>query len=620
MEDLVDGADPKTMLAVLQAFATAYLRAKKFADAGQIYGRMSEAHRGVGRYKDHAVGAVAAAGCFGEAGDWQTSMFWNETAICVAKEHGFSMLESNTCVTLASTLGAHSRYDDSVQQLRRALSVVERILKDASPAQRKSRSFDSDNNPRDLEVLVLRELIRALAVARDASRCDGLGVAQDVGEETEVLFSRLLERGGNEGGYLLYNHYLRGTLHAERTKYAEAADSFQKAVDVANKHPEVLQEDTSTAFALTMAMDMLGKAEKLAGRGDAPPLDKIFSLVRLAADAADWEGVMMWESRLEDLLGVLDERAHHPGLLETFALANCDMGRFAKAAALYKRHAALCAKMERFRDQAWYFYRAGRCLVRLNDVEGATVLFRKARAVGATHGFFNAECGACLGLGRLAAMQRRTAEAEELLRHAWTVLEFVEDPSERGDMDNDISWDLAGLLLGTERFEDAGPLIRHLREVAGARADYDTRLHTVHAVALAVRFEVRRGDVKQAVAEMQVSPPPPLRPHLPPPLPISLGPGCVTPASDYKHAVAEMDVRPSHQPWEVAQIVVWSLSNVTLHLPQIWGRCPSIRQTCTVGNFSKKSSRPQFEQPLRAGGQTPSPILPCAISGPGSRL
>ena len=84
---------------------------KKFADAGQIYGRMSEAHGCVGRYRDHAVGAVAAAGCFGEAGDKQTSMFWNETAICVAKEHGFGMLESNTCVTLASTLVTLDRFD-----------------------------------------------------------------------------------------------------------------------------------------------------------------------------------------------------------------------------------------------------------------------------------------------------------------------------------------------------------------------------------------------------------------------------------------------------------------------------------------------------------------------------
>ena len=401
-------------------------------------------------------------------------------------------------------------------------------------------------------------------------------------------------------------------------------------------HPEVLREDTFTAFALTNAVGMLGKAEKLAGRGDAPSLDTIFSLVRLASDAGDWEGVMTWESRLEDLLGVVDERAHHPELLDTFALANCNMGRFAKAAALFKRHAALCAKMERFRDQAWDFYRAGRCLVRLNDVAGATALFRKARAAGAKHGFFNAECGACLGLGRLAAMQGRAAEAEELLRHAWTVLEFVEDPFERGGMDNDLSFDLAGLLLGTARFEDAGPLIRHLREVAGARADYDARLHTVHAVALAVRFQARRGDVKQAVAEMEVRkresererereisfslslslflPLSVYRPHLPPPLPISLGPGCVTPASDYRQAVAEMDVRPCHQPWKVAQIVVWSLSNLTLHLPQIWGRCPSIRPICTVDNFSKKSSRPRFEQHPRAGGQTPPPILPRAIS------
>ncbi|KAJ1474487.1 hypothetical protein T484DRAFT_1832246 [Baffinella frigidus] len=506
MEDLVDGADHKTMLAVFQAFAIAYLRAKKFADAGQMYGRMAEANGRVGRYEDHVVGAVGAAGCFGEAGDMETSVFWLETAIRVAQEHGFGMLESNTCVTLASALKTQHRFADSVQELRRALSLVERIVKDAAPAQRKGRSFDSDNNPRDLEIMVLRELIHALAVVRDDVRCHGLGVTQDGGEEMEVLFSRLLERGGNKGGYLLYNHYLRGMIHADRTNWAEAADSFQKAVDVANKHPEVLLVNASelryTRFALIMAVDMLEKAEKLAGRGGAPPLETIMSRVRNASDADDWEGVMACESRMEDLLGVVDER-HHLEILNTFALANCNVGRFAKAAVLFKRHAALCARMERFRDQAWDFYRAGRCLVRLNDVGGAAALFRNARAVGAEHGFFNAECGACLGLGRLAAMDGRTAEAEELLRHAWTVLEFVEDPFERGGMDNDISFDLSALLLGTERYEDAGPLIRHLREVAGARADYDTRLHMVHAVALAVRFQARRGDVKQAVVEIR---------------------------------------------------------------------------------------------------------------------
>ena len=68
-------------------------------------------------------------------------------------------------------------------------------------------------------------------------------------------------------------------------------------------------------------------------------------------------------------------------------------------------------------------------------------------------------------------LKGRNNEAEELLRHALTALDFVEDEDVRETMTPVVNGVLAEVLLDTDRYEEAEPLIRRLRELAKAASD-----------------------------------------------------------------------------------------------------------------------------------------------------
>ena len=286
--------------------------------------------------------------------------------------------------------------------------------------------------------------------------------------------------------------------------FEDASLSFQAALDVASQHPEVL-EDGEAAIALMYAeanLEVCG-----VGAFGAPPLAAVAAMVDTARQAHDWPGMLWWESRLEELLLVTVE-ATHPELISGFAGANFFEGHYEKAASLFQRSVQVLGKMERFAEQGGDMCRVGDCFLRLNDVRCAETWFQNARKLGETHGCYVVECAACLGLGRAElCIRERMQEAEDLLRHALSVLDFVGD--DKGDtLERDINTDLSKVLLQTDRYEEAGPLIQRLRELA-ERASADP-FEKVAALDFAVRCEVRRGDVEQAWKEMQVLPSDPI--------------------------------------------------------------------------------------------------------------
>ena len=100
-------------------------------------------------------------------------------------------------------------------------------------------------------------------------------------------------------------------------------------------------------------------------------------------------------------------------------------------------------------------------------------------------------------------MRGRREEAVGLVRHALTVVAFVENKSERERLELEATSDVARFLLETDRYEEAGPLIQRWRELA---TDSEAM---IRALATAVHFQARRGDVEQAKKEMKVVPPDP---------------------------------------------------------------------------------------------------------------
>jgi tetratricopeptide (TPR) repeat protein len=279
--------------------------------------------------------------------------------------------------------------------------------------------------------------------------------------------------------------------------FENASISFQATADVASKHPEVMEDGEATS-ALTSAKANL---QLLVVRvGGAPPLSAAWAMVGTAKASRDWPGVLRWESRLEELLLAVGE-ASHPQLISWFAEANFKQGLFDKAASLLQRRVQVLGNLERFREQGEDMCHVGECFVHLNDAKGAETWYHKARKLGEKHGCYAVECAACLGLGRVELHIRgRTQEAEELLRHALSVLDFVEGKDET--LERRVKTDLSNVLLQTNRYEEAGPLIQRLRDLA-ERASADP-LDMVTTLELAVTFQLRREDVEQAWTGMQV--------------------------------------------------------------------------------------------------------------------
>jgi len=157
--------------------------------------------------------------------------------------------------------------------------------------------------------------------------------------------------------------------------------------------------------------------------------------------------------------------------------------------------------------------RVGECFVRLKDAKQAETWFQKARKLGEKHGCYESEGRASLGLGRVELYMRgRMQEAEELFRHALSVLDFFEGKDET--LERNIKVELAKVSLQTNRYEEAGQLIQRIRELAKRAGAFPDE--TVVALKLAVHVQAARGDLEEAWTEMQVLPSDPIA-HPPPP-------------------------------------------------------------------------------------------------------
>jgi tetratricopeptide (TPR) repeat protein len=188
----------------------------------------------------------------------------------------------------------------------------------------------------------------------------------------------------------------------------------------------------------------------------------------------DWRGVLKWEGRMDEMM---DQRPDDfcANVLKVFSVAqrlglgatgNTDHAL--SAIELLKRRAALLGKMERFRDQAELLCSLADFLISAGKRDQAAVYFQRARDLGAAHGFFSAECSACLGLGQMAMQEGRDEEGVELLRNA-----LAAAPLNEGD-DND--FELVGLggltsaLFQTHAIDEVEPLVPRYREAAKAES------------------------------------------------------------------------------------------------------------------------------------------------------
>ena len=349
------GPDRKIAFQVLHGFALAYHQRKKFDKAGDLYVKGAEICGALKHFSTQVECLAMTGECFTAASDCKMAAFWFESARDLSAEQGFASMESDMCTRLGRALGTAARFDEGLEQHRRAMAMAQSVGE---------------------KRVALRFLVEAL--------CPMPGHL----EETDSMFIRLREGGDNSADCQLWHHYLHGAFQLCETNYDDASLSFGAAVDVVGKHPELLKVPT--------AKHALGNAERYlkecgVGASGAPPLVMVLGMVEQARESRDWPGVLRWESRLEELLTL--HEASLPQLLFAFARANFDQGHLAKAASLFERRVQVLGKMKRFVEQGKDMCQVGECFLRLNDAKGAETWYQKARKFGEKHGCYSAECG-----------------------------------------------------------------------------------------------------------------------------------------------------------------------------------------------------------------------------------
>ena len=171
----------------------------------------------------------------------------------------------------------------------------------------------------------------------------------------------------------------------------------------------------------------------------APPLSfhDVLDIVADALEIDDWRGVLEWEARAEQLMeGMTDARSYEvqESLLAIFTSAH-SLGYEATGKKLHarsicllrERRVELLGKLERFRDQGEMMCMAAEQLNFLHKDKEAEGWLKRARDVGAAHGFFSVECHACRGLGTMLIQDGRVEEGVDLLRNALIAAGLTEE-------------------------------------------------------------------------------------------------------------------------------------------------------------------------------------------------
>jgi tetratricopeptide (TPR) repeat protein len=206
--------------------------------------------------------------------------------------------------------------------------------------------------------------------------------------------------------------------------------------------------------------------------------------VRAAGAVKNWQEVLKWEGRMEELLEnssneecVADLRvfitAH---MLSQLAMGSTYVSCGPAAlwiARLQERRVELLGKMERFRDQGEGMCTMASSLNVAGKREEAEKWYQRARNVGAAHGFFSVESSACLGLGKLAMDQGRHEEGVELLRNALVAANLSEHEGEEESNREELGVldSLIEALFKIAGIDEVEPLVVRYRELAKAEME-----------------------------------------------------------------------------------------------------------------------------------------------------
>jgi tetratricopeptide (TPR) repeat protein len=184
-----------------------------------------------------------------------------------------------------------------------------------------------------------------------------------------------------------------------------------------------------------------------------------------AHSEGDWRGVLKWEMYCDELLAMMPVELR-ASLLEIYIRANRNGARstsgrryFVAAISLLQQSIVILNELQRFRDKSVHLCLLGEICTSLDGHEKAKTWYQQARDVGAEHGFFSAECRACLGLARVAIYEKHYEEATDLLRNAVAAAPLVEDTSSAAHHELNTLRELIDLLFFLGKIDEVDPMV-----------------------------------------------------------------------------------------------------------------------------------------------------------------
>ena len=139
---------------------------------------------------------------------------------------------------------------------------------------------------------------------------------------------------------------------------------------------------------------------------------------------------------------------------------------------LEERRGEVLGKMQRFRDQGEALCIAADHLIVVGKQQDSEIYYQRARKIAEAHGFFSVECNACLGLGKLAMVEKRFEDSIELLRNAMAAVPLNEE-EEDTCMELNVLQSFTEALFHAHAIDEVEPLVARYREAAVAKSDKD---------------------------------------------------------------------------------------------------------------------------------------------------
>jgi tetratricopeptide (TPR) repeat protein len=236
---------------------------------------------------------------------------------------------------------------------------------------------------------------------------------------------------------------------------------------------------------------------------DCKSIEDVCNIVVGAYVAGDQDEIMTWKHRFADIVAytvvhtkTLTFDAH--GILLDIvgkgyeSIPTCTVLELQaiqlKLSEVLSLKADLVGQYERYRDQGEIMCRAGIHMLFSGDVEKSKDLFRKARRVAESHGFYTVECLACRGLGDCYTSTGDHEEALPFFQNALAAAPLAEHHEKKLEMA--LTQSVATSLYTIHRYAEAAEFMPRLKELTREHSEVCGSFQSIEFDAFLLRIKL----------------------------------------------------------------------------------------------------------------------------------